>query len=70
MKSSQSTLIAVSVYWRRRHHLTNSLVGMLDNAKNFVFGWVLAGLLGLYSLTKARSTSLMFVTGNIIVEII
>jgi len=43
---------------------------MLDNAKNFVFGWVLAGLLGLYSLTKARSTSLMFVTGNIIVEII
>jgi len=64
-------LIAVSffLYWKSRVHHTG-FSGMLGVVKDFVFVWVLAALLILYIVTINNSSSLLFVAGNIVVEIV
>lgn len=66
-------LIAVSLYlyWdRRRRHPEGSQILNRFRLSDFVFVWVLAGLLGLYIVSIYRGSSLIFAAGNIAVEII
>jgi hypothetical protein len=66
-------LIGVSLYlyWDRRKRFTEG-TRILSRVKlrDFVFVWVLAGLLGLYIISIYRTSSLVFAAGNLIVEAI
>lgn len=66
-------LIAVSLYlyWDRRiRHPEGSQVLNQFRLSDFVFVWVLIGLLGLYIVSIYWGSSLIFAAGNIVVEII
>ncbi len=66
-------LIGVSLYlyWDRRKRFTEGtrVLGRVK-LRDFVFVWVLAGLLGLYIVSIYRTSSLVFAAGNLIVEAI
>ena len=64
-------LIAVSfyLYWRRRPQAGFSS-GILGKAKDFIFVWILTSLLILYIFTINNSSAMIFVAGNLIVEIV
>jgi len=66
-------LIGVSLYlyWDRRKRFTEGtqVLGRVK-LKDFVFVWILAGLLGLYIVSIYRTSSLVFAAGNLIVEAI
>jgi hypothetical protein len=66
-------LVAVSLYlyWDRRiRHPEGSQVLNQFRLSDFVFVWVLIGLLGLYIVSIYRGSSLIFAVGNVVVEII
>ena len=66
-------LIGVSLYlyWDRRKRFTEGTrIFSRVKLKDFVFVWVLAGLLGLYIVSIYRTSSLVFAAGNLIVEAI
>jgi cbb3-type cytochrome oxidase subunit 3 len=66
-------LIAVSLYlyWdRRKRHPEGSRILNRFRLSDFVFVWVLAGLLCLYIVSIYRGSSLIFAAGNIVVEAI
>ena len=66
-------LIAVSLYlyWdRRKRFVEGTRVLSRSRLSDFVFVWVLAGLLGLYIVSIQRGSSLIFAGGNIVVELI
>ena len=66
-------LIGVSLYlyWDRRKRFTEGtrILGRVK-LRDFIFVWVLAGLLGLYIVSIYRTSSLVFAAGNLIVEAI
>jgi hypothetical protein len=66
-------LIGVSLYlyWdrSRRFHEGRRIFGSVS-LRDFVFVWVLAGLLGLYIVSIYRVSSLIFAAGNLVVEAI
>ena len=64
-------LIAVSgyLYWRTRPPSGYS-PGILGKTKDFIFVWILALLLILYILTINNSSAIIFVAGNLMVEIV
>ena len=63
-------LIAVSfyLYWKKRPH--QGARGLSSIFNDFVFVWVLAGLLILYIVTVNNSSSMVFAVGNVIVEVV
>ena len=66
-------LIGVSLYlyWDRRKRFTEGTrIFSRVKLRDFVFVWVLAGLLGLYIVSIYRTSSLVFAAGNLIVEAI
>jgi len=66
-------LIGVSLYlyWDRRKRFTEGTrIFSRVKLRDFVFVWVLAGLLGLYIVSIYRTSSLIFAAGNLIVEAI
>ena len=67
-------LTAVSIYLymdsrknRKRHA---PATGGLGFVRDFVFVWILLGLLGLYIVSIDRASSILFASGNIVVEAI
>jgi hypothetical protein len=66
-------LIAVSLYlyWIRRKRINERprIFGRIA-LKDFVFVWILAGLLALYIVSIYRGSSLIFAAGNLVVEAI
>jgi cbb3-type cytochrome oxidase subunit 3 len=66
-------LIGVSLYlyWDRRKRFTEGTrIFSRVKLRDFIFVWVLAGLLGLYIVSIYRTSSLVFAAGNLIVEAI
>ena len=64
-------LVGVSfyLYWKRRLQMDFS-AGLKGKAIDFIFVWVLAGLLALYIFTINNSSATIFAVGNIVVELI
>ena len=65
-------LTAVSIYLymdsrRNRRHDAHA-TGGLGFVRDFVFVWVLLSLLGLYIVSIDRNSSILFASGNIVVE--
>jgi hypothetical protein len=65
-------LIVVSIYLyaSRSKKLAHGPIGTRIKLSDFVFVFVLAGLLGLYIVSINRSSSVLFATGNMVVEVI
>jgi Flp pilus assembly protein TadB len=63
-------LIAVSTYLYLKTREPSGSSGILGKAKDFIFVWILACLLILYILTINNSSSIIFIAGNVIVEIV
>jgi hypothetical protein len=66
-------LIGVSLYlyWDRRKRFTEGThVLKRTRVRDFVFVWVLVGLLALYIVSIYRGSSIVFAAGNILVEAI
>jgi cbb3-type cytochrome oxidase subunit 3 len=66
-------LIAVSLYlyWDRRKRYTEGThVMRRTRIRDFVFVWILVGLLALYIVSIYRESSIVFAAGNILVEAI
>lgn len=63
-------LIAVSfyLYWKKRPRQRSG--GRSSILNDFVFVWVLAGLLILYIVTINNRSSIVFAAGNISVEVV
>jgi hypothetical protein len=70
---SATFLIAVSLYlyWDRRKRFTESarVLGRV-RVRDFLFVWVLIGLLGLYIVSIYRGSSVVFAAGNLVVEVV
>jgi heme/copper-type cytochrome/quinol oxidase subunit 2 len=61
-------LVSLYLYWdRRKRHPQGSQVPSRFSS-DFVFVWVLIGLLALYIVSIYRSSSTVFVAGNVVVE--
>jgi hypothetical protein len=64
-------LIAVSLYlyWDSRKRLAQGtrMIGRV-RLRDFLFVWVLIGLLALYIVSISRSSSIIFAAGNLVVE--
>ncbi len=64
-------LIGVSLYlyWNSRKRFAEGtrMIGRV-RLRDFLFVWVLTGLLGLYIVSIYRSSSLIFAAGNLVVE--
>jgi len=69
-------LIAVSTYLyigsRKRLGRKDARMGedVLDLMRDFVFVWVLLGLLILYIVSIGNGSSMLFAVGNVIIEVI
>ncbi len=67
-------LTTISLYLyigTRKHHVDSAQApSRFKLVKDFVFIWVLLGLLGLYIISIDRGSSIIFASGNIIVEVI
>ena len=64
-------LTAVSIYLyfdSRKNRRQDRTANRLGFVKDFVFVWVLLGLLGLYIVSINGSSSVLFALGNIVVE--
>jgi len=68
-------LILVSVYLylgngKRREPKSGGIAHVIKIVKDFVFVWSLLGLLVLYIISIGNGSSILFASGNIIVEVI
>ena len=66
-------VIFASIYlYRRRKILAQPLTGsrIVRWAKDFVFVWILLGLLVLYVVSVGQGSYILFAVGNIVVEIV
>jgi len=69
-------LVAVSTYLyigsRKRRGRKDNKIGeeMLNLMRDYVFVWVLLGLLILYIVSIGNGSSVLFAAGNVIIEII
>jgi uncharacterized membrane protein len=66
-------LIAVSLYlyWdRRKRFVEGTRILSRIRLRDFIFVWVLVGLLGLYIVSIYRISAFVFAAGNLIVEAI
>ena len=68
-------LTAVSVYLyvnsrKREGDIGRAMPNPVRLTKDFVFVWVLLGLLSLYIVSIDRGSSILFAAGNIVVEVI
>jgi uncharacterized membrane protein len=68
-------LTAVSVYLyvdsrKRKGHVGGARSSPVGVIEDFVFVWVLLGLLNLYIVSINRGSSILFAAGNIVVEVI
>jgi hypothetical protein len=65
-------LTAVSIYLymdsRKNRKQDTHAMGGLGFVRDFVFVWVLLGLLGLYIVSIDRDSSILFASGNMVVE--
>jgi len=66
-------LTAVSAYLYadsrgNRAQSGQTMTGRLGFVRDFVFVWVLLGLLGLYIVSIDRGSSILFASGNVVVE--
>jgi len=63
-------VVSLYLYWdRRRRHPKGSQIPSRFRS-DFIFVWVLMGLLALYIVSIYRSSSAVFIAGNIVVEIV
>jgi len=65
-------LTAVSIYLymdsRKNRKQDTHATGGLGFVRDFVFVWVLLGLLGLYIVSIDRDSAILFASGNMVVE--
>lgn len=67
------TLVAIYIYARsknKRSHAARSKLGPRDFVKDFVFVWVLLGLLAFYIVTINVKSPVIFAVGNVLVEVL
>jgi hypothetical protein len=65
------TAVSVYLYMDSRKNRTQggqTIAGHFRFVRDFVFVWVLLGLLGLYIVSIDRRSSILFGAGNVIVE--
>ena len=63
--------VSLYLYWDRRRRFTEGThVLKRTRIRDFVFVWVLVGLLALYIVSIYRGSSIVFAAGNILVEAI
>jgi len=64
-------VVSLYLYWDRRKRFTEGThVLKRTRVRDFVFVWVLVGLLALYIVTIYRGSSTVFAAGNILVEVV
>lgn len=63
-------VVSLYLYWDRRKRHPQGAQTPSRFSTDFVFVWVLIGLLALYIVSIYRSSSTVFVAGNVIVEIV
>ena len=62
-------MVSLYLYWDRRKRYPQGSQIPRHYRTDFVFVWVLIGLLALYIVSIYRSSSAIFLAGNVIVEI-
>lgn len=63
-------MVSVYLYHKRRHVVTSGRQGLQSLLERFDFVWVLAGLLAIYIISIRLASSLIFVAGNVAVELL
>lgn len=64
-------VVSLYLYWdRHKRHPEGAGILTRFSLRDFVFVWVLTGLLGLYIVSIYRGSSAIFAAGNIVVEVI